>query len=153
MFLSMLFYACREKQPAEKLNTLKFYTARSIDSIVHIIDSNAAEWISKNDTAFSNFISSNSKQHTKDLAFEDSSLRLIYYIEKCGLYCSSLRRFYFENNQLIKVSFSAMESFSVRSQGAYYYSKEKAFVMTTSNRRLPKPETALEQAKKYLGRE
>jgi len=46
-----------------------------------------------------------------------------------------------------------MEAFSVRSQGAYYYSKEKVFLMTTSNRRLPKPETALEQAKKYLGKQ
>lgn len=153
IFLSMLINACRDEQPAEKLNTLKFYTARAIDSIVQIIDSKASEWISKNDTAFSNFISSNSKQHKKDLAFEDSSVRMIYYREKCGLYCSWLRKFYFKNNQLIKVSFSALESLSIKNQGAYYYSREKAFLMTTSNRRLPKPETALEQAKKYLRRQ
>ena len=149
----MLLYACSNKPPVEDLNSLTFYTAKSIDSIVSIIDSNAAAIFSKDDTTFLNFISSNNtKQHIKDLAFEDSSLRMIYHIEKCGLYCSSLRRFYFKNKQLIKVSFSSLEDFSVRSQGAYYYSKEKAFLMTTSNRRLPKPETALEQAKKYLGR-
>ena len=151
IFLALLFFACNSnKQPPEDLSSLKFYTAKSIDSIANIIDSNASVIFSKDDTTLSNFISSKTKQHIKDLAFEDSSLRMIYYIEKCGLYCSSLRRFYFKNNQLIKVSFTSMESFNVRSQGAYYYSKEKAFLITTSNRRLPKPEITLEQAKKYL---
>ena len=150
IFLALLFFACnRNKQPPGDLSSLKFYTAKSIDSIVNIIDSNASVIFSKDDTTLSNFISSKTKQHIKDLAF-DSSVRLIYYIEKCGLYCSSLRRFYFKNNQLIKVSFTSMESFSLKNQGAYYYSREKAFLITTSNRRLPKPEIALEQAKRYL---
>ena len=151
IFLALLFFACnRNKQPPADLSSLKFYTAKSIDSIANIIDSNLSVIFSKDDTTLSNFISSKTKQHIKDLVFDDSSLRMIYYIEKCGLYCSSLRRFYFKNKQLIKVSFTSMESFNVRSQGAYYYSKEKAFLITTSNRRLPKPEVALEQAKKYL---
>ena len=151
IFLALLFFACnRNKQAPADLSSLKFYTAKSIDSIANIIDSNASAIFSKDDTTLSNFISSKTKQHIRNLAFEDSSLKLIYYIEKCGLYCSSLRRFYFKNNQLIKVSFTSIESFSLKNQGAYYYSKEKAFLMTTSNRRLPKPEIALEQAKKYL---
>jgi len=151
IFLALLFFACnRNKQPVADSSSLQFYTAKSIDSLVNIIDSNASVIFSKDDTTLLNFISSKTKQHIKDVAFEDSSLRMIYYIEKCGLYCSSLRRFYFKNNQLIKISFSSLEAFSMRSEGAYYYSKEKVFLMTTSNRRLPKPETALEQAKKYL---
>ena len=150
-FLASLFFACNSnKQPPADLSSLKFYTAKSIDSIANILDSNASVIFSKDDTTLSNFISSKTKQHIKDLAFEDSSLRMIYYIEKCGLYCSSLRRFYFKNNQLIKVSFTWMESFSLKNQGAYYYSQEKVFFITTSNRRLPKPEIILEQGKKYL---
>ena len=154
IFLALLFFACnRNKQAPADLSSLKFYTAKSIDSIANIIDSNASVIFSKDDTTLAAFISSKTKHHIKKLAFEDSSLRLIYYIEKCGLYCSSLRRFYFKNSQLIKVSFTSMESFSLKNQGAYYYSKEKAFFMTTSNRRLPKPEAALEQAKTYLKNE
>ena len=150
----LLFFSCnRNKQPVADSSSLQFYTAKSIDSIVNIIDSNASVIFSKDDTTLLNFISSKTKQHIKNLAFEDSSLRMIYYIEKCGLYCSSLRRFYFKDSQLIKISFSSMEAFSVKSQGGYYYSKEKVFLMTTSNRRLPKPEAALEQAKKYLGKQ
>ncbi len=149
--LCILFFSCNgNKQPVDERDSLKFYTARTIDSIVNIIDSNATVIFSKDDTTLSNFLSANTKQHVKDLIFDDSSSRMIYNIEKCGLYCSSLRKFYFKDNQLIKVSFSSMESFSLKSQGAYYYSREKPFLMTTSNRRLPKPEAALEQAKKYL---
>ena len=153
IFLALLFLACnRNKQAPADLSSLTFYTAKSIDSIANIIDSNASVFFSKDDTTLFNFISSKTKQQIKDLAFEDSSLRMIYYIEKCGLYCSSLRRFYFKNNQLIKVLFTSMESFSLKNQGAYYYSKEKAFLITTSNRRLPKPEIVLEQGKKYFGK-
>lgn len=153
ILLALLFFTCNSnKQPPADLSSLKFYTAKSVDSIANIIDSSASVIFSKDDTALSNFISSKTKQHIKNLAFEDSSLKLIYYIEKCGLYCSSLRRFYFKNNQLIKISFTSMESFSLKNLGAYYYSKEKAFLITTSNRKLPKPEIALEQAKKYLKR-
>ena len=153
IFLALLVFACnRNKQSSPDLSSLKFYTAKSIDSIATIIDSNASAIFLRDDTTFTNFISSKTKQHIKDLTFEDSSLRMIYYIEKCGLYCSLLRRFYFKNSQLIKVSFTSMESFSLKNQGAYYYSKEKAFLITTSNRRLPKPEIVLEQGRKYLGK-
>ena len=149
-FLVLLFFSCnRKEQPRTPNDSLQFYTARSIDSIVNIIDSNVSASFLKDDTTFAQFITSNSKRRVKNLAFADS-LRMLYYIERCGLYCSRIRRYYFKNDQLIKVSFGSVESLSLVKLGDYYYSKEKAFLMTTSNRRLPKPDSALAQAKRYL---
>lgn len=149
-FLLLLFFSCSRKKPfAVPNDSLKFYTAKSIDSIVNIIDSNVSARFLKDDTTFVQFISSKSKRRVKNLAFADS-LRMLYYIEHCGLYCSRLRRYYFKNDQLIKVSFGNAESLSLIKLGDYYYSKEKAFLMTTSSRQLPKPDSALAQAKRYL---
>lgn len=75
---------------------------------------------------------------------------MVYAVEKKGLYSLSIKRYYFKADQLIKVSFGSIDGFTSKYLGSYYYSQEKAFLITTSNRSLPRPDSALKQAKHYL---
>jgi hypothetical protein len=146
-FLSV---SCDRKQENAVVpaNGLKAFTARVIDSIADVIDSSVSMQLLKEDSTFKQFISSASKRRVRNFAFPDS-LGMVYYIEKCGPYCLRLRRSYFKDGQLIKVSFGIAQSLSLRRLGDYYYSKEKAFLLTSSSRQLPKPDSALAQAKRH----
>jgi hypothetical protein len=149
-FVSLLISCKHKKELADDhSNSLKFYTAKSIDSLVTIIDSNVSETLSKDDTTFTQFVVSEEKKLIRNFLFKDVS-RMIYCVDKLRLYGLSIKKYYFKNDQLIKVSFSGIDGFSSRSLGSYYYSREKAFLITTSNRRLPRPDAALEEAKNYL---
>jgi hypothetical protein len=148
-FVSLLISCNGKKESADDTDSLKFYTAKSIDSLVAIIDSNVSETLLKDDTTFAQFVISKEKKLMKNFLVKDVS-RMIYCVDKMRLYGLSIKKYYFKNDQLIKVSFSGIDGFSSRSLGSYYYSKEKAFLITTSNRRLPRPDAALEEAKNYL---
>jgi hypothetical protein len=150
-FFFSLLISCnqRKKSTNDSGDGMKFYTAKSIDSLVAIIDSNVSAILVKGDTAFNQFVGSREKKLIKNFLFKDES-GMIYCIERLRLYNLSVKKYYFKNGQLIKVTFSNIDGFSSRNSGDYYYSKEKAFLITTSNRRLPRPDAALEEAKKYL---
>jgi hypothetical protein len=150
-FFVCLLISCNQNRVSvdDTNNTLKFYTAKSIDSLVTIIDNSVSEILSKDDTTLAHFVSSKDKKLVKTYPFQDLS-RMIYHVQKLGLYGLSIKKYYFKNDQLIKVSFASIDGFSSKALGSYYYSKEKAFLMTTSNRSLPRPDAALEQAKYYL---
>jgi hypothetical protein len=146
-FVGLLISCNQKKEPAD--DNLKFYTVKPIDSLVAIIDSNVSEILSKDDTTFAQFILAKEKKLIKNFLFKDEA-RMIYCVDKLRLYGLSIKKYYFKNDQLIKVSFASIDGFSSRDLGSYYYSKEKAFLLTTSNRRLPKPDAALQEAKFYL---
>jgi hypothetical protein len=150
-FFVSLLIACNQKKESadDPGNNVKFYTAKSIDSLVTIIDSNVSEALLKDDTAFAQFVISTEKKLIKNFLFKDGS-GMIYCVDKLRLYGLSMKKYYFKSDQLIKASFSGIDGFRARSLGSYYYSKEKAFLITTSNRRLPRPDAALEEAKNYL---
>jgi hypothetical protein len=147
-FFVGLLISCNQKKEAAEDN-LKFYTVKPIDSLVAIIDSNVSEILSKDDTTFTQFVVSREKKLIKDFLFKDGS-GMIYCVDKLRLYGLSIKKYYFKNDQLIKVSFASIDGFSSRDLGSYYYSKEKAFLINTSNRRLPRPDAALEEAKNYI---
>lgn len=149
LFISLLISCHQKKEPAD--DSLKFYTVKSIDSLVAIIDSNVSEIFLKDDTTFAQFVISKEKKLIKNFLFKDLS-RMIYCVDKLRLYGLSIKKYYFKNDQLIKVSFASIDGFSSRDLGGYYYSKEKAFLINTSNRRLPRPDAALEEAKDFLKR-
>src|SRR5688572_3077851 len=99
VFTALFFFliSCNSKKASfvEPDSTLTSYTARVIDSIVNIIDSNVSARFLKEDSTFKQFISSQSRRRVKNLEFGDST-RMVYYIEKCGSYCLRLRRSYFK---------------------------------------------------------
>ena len=147
IFFVGLLISCNQKKESADDN-LKFYTVKPIDSLVAIIDSNVSEILSKDDTTFAQFILAKEKKLIKNFLFKDEA-RMIYCVDKLRLYGLSIKKYYFKNDQLIKVSFASIDGFSSRDLGSYYYSKEKAFLITTSNRRVPRPDAALQEAKFY----
>lgn len=151
ILLLSLLSSCKQNNSAEEVdNGLRFYTAKSIDSLVSLIDKAVADTLSKDDTTFAQFVSAKERRKlVNNYKFRDFT-RMIYYIQKDRLQNLSIKKFYFDQDQLIKISFSRISGFSTRMLGSYYYSKEKVFLLTTSNRSLPKPDAALEQAKYYL---